>query len=166
MYHAILLAVALQNWERYSAHAVAARDVAGLLAKGAAIPLHVLSVYEYERIPATGLSAEMDARYRADQHRQADVLMARRMDDFIAPLKAAGIEVKTFLQVGKPREVIVKVASGVMADLLIIGSHSKRGIVDMALGGTARRLTHEAPCTVLMVSPKAQAVSQGTTRAN
>jgi nucleotide-binding universal stress UspA family protein len=155
MYQAILLAVALQNWERYSAHATAARDVAMQLAKAAAIPLHVLSVYEYERTPATGLSAEMEARHRDDQQRQADSRMERRMDDFITPLRAAGIEVKPSLQVGKPRKVIAQVALNVMADLLIIGSHSKRGLLDIALGGTARRLTHEAPCTVLMVSPKA-----------
>jgi nucleotide-binding universal stress UspA family protein len=96
----------------------------------------------------------LDARHRDDQHRQADVQMERRMGDFIAPLKSAGIEVNTFLRVGKPREIIVQMARSVTADLLIIGSHSKRGIVDIALGGTARRLTHEAPCTVLMVSPK------------
>jgi nucleotide-binding universal stress UspA family protein len=154
MYQAILLAVALQNWERYNAHAIAARDVAALLAKGAAIPLHVLSVYEYERISTTGLSAEMAARHRDDQQLQAQTRMERQMDDFIAPLKEAGIEVKTLLQVGKPREVLVQAARNVMADLLIIGSHSKRGKLDIALGGTARRLTHEAPCTLLMVSPK------------
>jgi nucleotide-binding universal stress UspA family protein len=155
MYHSILLAVALQHWERYSAHATATRDVAAMLAKGAAIPLHVLSVYEYERIPATGLSPEMDARHRDDQRRRTDDLMERRMDDFIVPLREAGIEVKKSLRVGKPREVIVQMALSVMADVLIIGSHSKRGILDIALGGTARHLTHEAPCTVLMVSPKA-----------
>ena len=155
MYHSILLAVALQHWERYSAHAVAAREAAATLAKGAAIPLHVVSVYEYERLPATGLSAEMDARHRDDQRRQTDVLMERRMDDFTAPLKEAGIEVKTFLRVGKPREIIVPMALSVTADVLIIGSHNKRGVFDIALGGTARHLTHKAPCTVLMVSPKA-----------
>ena len=32
----ILLAVALQHWDRYSAHALAARDVAATLARGAA----------------------------------------------------------------------------------------------------------------------------------
>jgi hypothetical protein len=85
MYHSILLAVALQHWERYSAHAIATRDVAAMLAKGATIPLHVLSVYEYERIPAPGLSPEMDARHRDDQRRRTDDLMERRMDDFIAP---------------------------------------------------------------------------------
>ena len=61
---------------------------------------------------------------------------------------------KKHLRVGNAREVIVEMARSVMADLLIIGSHSKRGIIDIALGGTARHLTSRAPCTVLMVSPK------------
>ena len=47
MYTTILLAAALQDWEHYSAHALAARDVAATLAKGAAQQLHVLSVYDY-----------------------------------------------------------------------------------------------------------------------
>ena len=34
-YTTILLAAALQNWDRYSAHALAAREVAATLAKGA-----------------------------------------------------------------------------------------------------------------------------------
>ena len=38
MYTSILLSVALQAWERYSAHALAAREAAATLAKGAAIP--------------------------------------------------------------------------------------------------------------------------------
>jgi nucleotide-binding universal stress UspA family protein len=68
--------------------------------------------------------------------------------------KEAGIAVKTILRVGNPREVIVQMALSVMADVLIIGSHSKRGLIDVALGGTARHITSRAPCTVLMVSPK------------
>lgn len=155
MYHAILLAVALQHWERYSAHAMAARDAAAMLAKGAAVPLHVLSVYERERISTSGISAEMAARHRDDLHRRMDNLMEQRMDDFTRPLRESGIEVKTALRVGKPQDVIVQMALSVSADVLVIGSHSKRGILDIALGGTARHLTHKAPCTVLMVSPKA-----------
>jgi hypothetical protein len=34
MYTTILLAAALQDWERYSTHALAARNVAATLAKG------------------------------------------------------------------------------------------------------------------------------------
>lgn len=155
MYNSILLSVALQDWERYSGHTLAAREVAAILARGAATPLHVLSVYEYARIPVpAGLNPEMAARHRSDMQQRTDGLMERQMNDFIAPLKEAGIEVKKILRVGNAREVIVEMARNIMADLLIIGSHSKRGIIDIALGGTARHITHAAPCTVLMVSPK------------
>jgi hypothetical protein len=43
MYKNILLAGALQHWDRYSVHALAARDVAAELARHAK-QLHVLSV--------------------------------------------------------------------------------------------------------------------------
>ena len=155
MYTSILLSVALQDWERYSAHALAAREAAATLAKGAAIPLHVLSVYENETIPVpAGLDSEMAARHRATMQQRTDDLMEQRMREFIGPIREAGIEVKPLLRVGNPRAVIVETARSVIADILVIGSHSKRGILDIALGGTARQITHAAPCTVLMVSPK------------
>ena len=65
----ILLAAALQQWDRYSVHALAARDVAVALS-GQSGHLHVLSVYEYlsGRIPASGLPAEMAARIREQRN--------------------------------------------------------------------------------------------------
>jgi len=155
MYQSILLSVALQDWERYSAHTLAAREVAATLAKGAAMPLQVLSVYEYAKVSVpAGLNPEMAARHRSDMQQRTDDLIERQMNDFIAPLREAGIEVKKILRVGNPSEVIVETARNVTADVLIIGSHSRRGILDITLGGTARHITHAAPCTVLMVSPK------------
>ena len=41
MYTTILLAAALQQWERYSAHALAAREVAATLAKGTSNHLQI-----------------------------------------------------------------------------------------------------------------------------
>lgn len=154
MYDTILLSVALQNWDRYSAHALAARDVAAVMARDATNPLHVLSVYEYERRRSSGLGSEMAARHEEDMRQRTDSQMERQLDDYIAPLKEQGIEVKKLLRVGDPNKVIVQAALSAMADLLIIGSHSKRGLFDIALGGTARQVTTHAPCTIVMVSPK------------
>ena len=42
------------------------------------------------------------------------------------------------------------------ADLIIIGSHSKRGPLDVGLGSTASALNHDLPATVLMVRPMAE----------
>ena len=154
MYSTILLAAALQDWDRYSAHALAARDVAGTLAKGAGKPLHVLSVYEYEIPSMSGLAADMAARSHEGIMQSTDSQMERKMNDYIAPLKEDGIVVQSTLQVGNPREVIVQVAHSITADLLVIGSHSKRGILDVSLGGTARQAGSRTPCPVVLVSPK------------
>ena len=48
MYQHILLAVALQQWEEFSPHAVAAREAAVALAHGSGAQLSVLSVYDYD----------------------------------------------------------------------------------------------------------------------
>ena len=156
MYRNILLAAALQNWEHYSAHALAARDLAATLARHAE-RLHVLSVYEAEttRIPA-GIPAEMAAKLREQQTGQVERMVTSKMDDYIGPLVGQSLPVTTILRTGSPRHLIIEVAQEVDADLLVIGSHSKRGLLDIALGGTARHVSEHAPCPVVMVAPKAK----------
>jgi nucleotide-binding universal stress UspA family protein len=157
MYKNILLAAALQHWERYSAHALAARDVAAALARHAK-QLHVLSVYEHEarRLPSSNLPAEMAANLREQLIQETDHLMAEKLDEYVAPLVSQGIPVSKILRLGSPRHLIVEVASETDADLLVIGSHSKRRLFDIALGDTARHVNAHAPCTVLMVAPRKQ----------
>jgi nucleotide-binding universal stress UspA family protein len=155
MYNSILLAAALQRWERYSAHAIAARDVAAALARHAK-QLYVLSVYDNEatRLPSSGLPAEMVAQLREQHIQQTDRLVAEKMDQYVAPLVSQGLAVSKILRLGSPRHVIVEVASEVGADLLVIGSHSKRGLLDIAVGDTARHVSTHASCEVVMVVPK------------
>jgi universal stress protein A len=155
MYNKILLAAALQRWERYSAHAIAARDVAAALARQAK-QLYVLSVYDNEatRLPNSGLPAEMVAQLREQHIQETDRLMAEKMDQYVAPLVSQGVLVSKILRLGSPRHVIVEIAAEVGADLLVIGSHSKRGLIDIALGDTARYVSTHAPCEVVMVVPK------------
>jgi nucleotide-binding universal stress UspA family protein len=156
MYSTILLAAALQRWHHYSTHARAARELALIIARNASQRLHVLSVYDYgyqQRV--TELPAEMIEDLYHEQRERIDKVMQHKIDDYITPLKEAGLQVTQILRVGKPREEIVQVANVIEADLLIIGSHSKRGILDIALGGTAQFVSRHAPCNVVLVSPKA-----------
>lgn len=155
MFDTILLAAALQQWERYSTYALAARDIAGALARQAK-QLHVLSVYEYEqlRIPTPSLTAEMAARLREQEIERTDTLVRQRLDAYVAPLVAQGLPVATILRLGSARHVIVEVATEIEADLVVIGSHSKRGLIDIPIGGTARHVSTHASCAVLMAAPK------------
>jgi nucleotide-binding universal stress UspA family protein len=158
MYSTILLAAALQDWDRYSAHALAARDIAAVLAKSTTQHLHVLSVYDYDfKVPTSGLALEMVAQLREDAWNRTNILMERKIDDYIEPLKrVTGVEVTKILRVGNPRNVVVEVVADLKADLLVIGSHSKRSLFDISLGGTARHLSQQVSCTVVLVSPKGE----------
>jgi nucleotide-binding universal stress UspA family protein len=153
MYTTILLAAALQDWERYSAHALAARTVAATLAKGAAQPLHVVSVYDYPPIVTTDLPSEVAIRHREDLMRRTDDFMVQKMEEYVAPLKAEGLAIAPLLRVGAPRDAIPEVAATLKAEVLILGSHSKRGLLDIALGGTAQQVSRAVACTVVLVSP-------------
>lgn len=157
MYNTILLAAALQEWKRYSAHTLAARDVAAVMARATSRRLLVLSAYEYK--PIQGIEAPIDIinKMRGEQRNQTDLLMQGKIDAYIAPLRDEGLKVETILRVGNPWDVIVDAANSFGADVLVIGSHSKRGVFDNALGGTAQQVSKRAPCQVVLVSPAPRA---------
>jgi nucleotide-binding universal stress UspA family protein len=167
MYQHILLAVALQQWDEFSSHAVAAREAAVALARGSGAKLVVLSVYDYGPLEAPGLPLEMasrggaevmrqldEARKRREAHiRQLDAQMATKMKAFLAGVPTDETAITPLLKVGNPRQLIVATAEALGVDLLVIGAHSKRSFLDVLLGGTATAVSRHAPCAVVMVQP-------------
>jgi nucleotide-binding universal stress UspA family protein len=154
MYQQILLAVALQHWEEFTSHALAAREVAVALAKGSGARLSVLSVYDYAEIKESGLSTELAARYREDMMYRIDSAMETQMKTFLTGAQEMDITITPMLKAGEPRKTIIEVAERLAADLLVIGAHNKRSVLDVMLGGTAGYVSRHAPCSVLMVTPK------------
>jgi nucleotide-binding universal stress UspA family protein len=154
MYHQILLAVALQPEEEFTLHALAARQVAVSLAKGSGARLSVLSVYDYADIKEPSVSADMAARYREDMMQRIDGSMETTMKAFLAGTQAMDIAITPMVQAGEPRKTILDVAQRLPADLLVIGAHSKRSVLDVVLGGTAGYVSRHAPCSVIMVTPR------------
>jgi nucleotide-binding universal stress UspA family protein len=155
MYQHILLAVALQQWDEFSPHAVAAREAAVALANGSGAQLSVLSVYDYvyETPEALSLSPVDLARYRDTQMIRIDELMATKMKAFLAGVPTHETLITPLLKVGDPRQLIVATAEALGVDLLVIGAHSKRSFLDVLLGGTATAVSRHAPCAVVMVQP-------------
>jgi nucleotide-binding universal stress UspA family protein len=150
----ILLAVALQQWDEFTPHALAAREAAAALAKGSGANLSVLSVYDYGKIKEPPLSVEQAARYREDMMQRIDALMETKMKAFLAGVQEMDIATTPMVQAGAPRKTIIDVAQRLPADVLVIGAHSKRSVLDVVLGGTAAYVIHHAPCPVLMVTPR------------
>jgi nucleotide-binding universal stress UspA family protein len=155
MFQQVLLAVALQQWEEFTPHALTAREVAVALAKGAGAKLSILSVYDYGKIKEpSGLSADMAVRYREDMMQRIDAQMGSKMKAFLADVQGMDLAITPMVQAGEPRTTIVDVAQKVSADLLVIGAHSKRSVLDAMLGGTAAYVSRQAPCPVLMATPR------------
>jgi nucleotide-binding universal stress UspA family protein len=163
MYQHILLAVPLQQWEEYSPHALAARDTAVAIVKGSGAKLSVLSVYDYGKLTESGLSPEMAARYREDLMLRTDTMMETKMKAFLADIQGHGVPTTPLLKVGEARKMIITTVEMLQPDLLIIGAHSKRSVLDVMLGGTAAYVIRHAPCTVLMVKPNGRKGTSPTT---
>src|SRR4029453_12587775 len=114
MYQHILLAVALQQWEEFSPHAVAAREAAVALAHGSGAQLSVLSVYDYNDVQPDALSLPLEdvSRYRDTQMQRIDARMEAKMQAFLAGVPTQEIPITPLLKVGNPRQLIGATAEG------------------------------------------------------
>jgi len=146
MYQHILLAVALQQWDEFSPHAVAAGEAAVALAHGSGAQLSVLSVYDYDDDQPDALSLPLEdvSRYRDTQIQRIDAQMEAKMKTFLAGIPTHELRITPLLKVGHPRQLIVATAEALGVDLLVIGAHSKRSFLDVLLGGTATAVSRHA----------------------
>lgn len=58
------------------------------------------------------------------------------------------------VEVGDARDVIDQVAETIDADLIVMGTHGRRGLRRMLLGSVAETVVRSAPCPVLTVRTK------------
>jgi nucleotide-binding universal stress UspA family protein len=64
------------------------------------------------------------------------------------------LEVRGHIRHGDPVELILHTAAAIDADVLVIGSHRRRGMEKLVLGSVAERVLQEAQCSVLTALPK------------
>lgn len=67
--------------------------------------------------------------------------------------RAAGVKVVSTLLEGDPAEEILRHARTAPADLIVMGTHGRRGLDRWVLGSVAGRVVHKARCAVLTVPP-------------
>jgi nucleotide-binding universal stress UspA family protein len=134
-YTRICVAAALQRYLDITPIAARIRDLAGVLAAAHNTPVSVLSV-------------EAPVELLPDVES-----MEEKMERYAEPLRAEGLEVEVTIRKGKPSREIIAQMEATGADLLIIGSHSKRGTLDVGLGSTASALLRDLETTVITVRP-------------
>ena len=85
----------------------------------------------------------------AHYHRESEACQTA-LDLGIADLHAAGHDAVGLMRVGPVVEMIVGVANELEADLIVLGSHDRRGFERLMHGSIAERVLREAPCAVFI----------------
>ena len=68
-------------------------------------------------------------------------------------LRSAGFEVTTSVREGDPKSVILDCATEWGADLIIVGSHGRKGVARFVLGSVSEAVARYARCSVEIVRP-------------
>ena len=136
-YSRVVVAAALQRYIEPPPVAVRSREVGIALAKEHKAPVDVIAVDAPVRLlPGTESTEE-------------------KLNRFVEPFRNEGIEARSHLLSGKPSDQILEFLATLRSEtsLLIIGSHSKRGPLDVGVGSTSSALVKISPCPVLMIWP-------------
>ena len=114
------------------------------LSKLIGCPLAVLAVEGPLPAYAATVGEVDEAKIEKDAFFEKIIRLAREK------AKEEGVEVDVSMHVGHPAEVIVRAATALEADLVVVG-HKDHFLGDYVLGSTADRVAHHAPCPVLIV---------------
>jgi nucleotide-binding universal stress UspA family protein len=88
----------------------------------------------------------------ADEQAQQAAVAARNMMD-----QAGLIETAAVLR-GDPRALLVNYAKDWNADLMVVGSHGRRGLTRMLLGSVSEAVAFHAHCSVDLIRQSSQRV--------
>ena len=91
----------------------------------------------------------------AGNAQSAKAALEKRLEELTALFKGQGISAHYRLQGGAPGGAITDSARAVNADLIVMGTHGRRGFSHLVSGSVAEAVLRQAPCPVLTVkSPK------------
>jgi nucleotide-binding universal stress UspA family protein len=114
-----------------------------------------VSVFHSVELPSTLIfaaetaSADDLTELRDGAIRAAEVLVAR----VAKTLKAAGFTVTKFIEPGAPKDAILDYAAKWHPDLIVLGSHGRKGLDRLLLGSVAEGVARHAATAVQIVRP-------------
>ncbi|MGN6371831.1 MAG: universal stress protein [Solirubrobacteraceae bacterium] len=120
------------------------------LAKTVGATLELVSAYE--PVPAQRLREERrdapeDLQWAVNPREDVDVTLQAAA----APARDAGVSVNTYARQGDPADAILDVAEEREADFIVIGNKGIRGAKRFLLGSVPNKVSHHAPCSVLII---------------
>lgn len=75
----------------------------------------------------------------------------RRLATLVEDAHATDLVQERLIVTGQPAAEIISWAAAKQVQLIILGTHGRRGVTRFLMGSVAARVLHEAPCAVLVV---------------
>ncbi|MHB8659371.1 MAG: universal stress protein [Solirubrobacteraceae bacterium] len=121
------------------------------LARELGARLLIVSAYEPvsdQRLRDERIEAPKDLQWMINPH--ADVLT--QLDEAQADARMAGVDqIQTFARQGDAADAILDVAEEQRSDLIVVGNKGMTGAKRFLLGSVPNKVSHHAPCSVLIV---------------
>jgi nucleotide-binding universal stress UspA family protein len=117
-----------------------------------ALSARVYLVSAYEPVP--------DSRLRVERLQVPDDLqwminpredVERTLEQTAAEMREAGIEVETLAREGDAADAILDIAEQKGTDLIVVGNKGMTGAKRFLLGSVPNKVSHHAPCSVLII---------------
>ncbi len=112
--------------------------------------INLVSAYQPppgERMREGYRRAQADTQWTANAREEVDTTLAQAA----LLVQAAGVPVQTFARQGDPADAILDVAEERGADLIVVGNKGLTGARRFLLGSVPNRVSHHAPCSVLII---------------
>ena len=120
------------------------------LAKNTGASLDIVSAYDpvpSSRLREERLEAPADIEHTVNPSEDVDATLAEAAKD----AEAAGVTVRTFARQGEPADAILDVAEERGSDLIVVGNKGMTGAKRFLLGSVPNKVSHHAPCSVLII---------------
>jgi nucleotide-binding universal stress UspA family protein len=120
------------------------------LAKEIGAKLELVSAYEPvsdQRLREERTEVPDDLQWMVNPREDVDHTLSEAAD----MAKEAGVDVETFARQGDPADAILDVAEEQKADLIIVGNKGMTGAKRFLLGSVPNKVSHHAPCSVLII---------------
>ena len=120
------------------------------MAKAVGATLELVSAYapvSEQRLRAERRDAPADVQWAINPRREVEASLIDAAD--IA--RQAGVNVNTHARQGDPADALLDVAEEQHADVVIVGNRGMTGAKRFLLGSVPDKVSHHAPCSVLIV---------------
>jgi nucleotide-binding universal stress UspA family protein len=130
----------------------ASKAVAQAAELAASVASELLIVSAFEPVSGSRLREESqqapdDVRWMVNPREDVDATLGAAVE--VAEEK--GVTTRTFARQGDPADAILDVAEEEHADLIVVGNKGMTGAKRFLLGSVPNKVSHHAPCSVLIV---------------